>query len=82
MLCRCCCLWILFQVLLMLFMCRIEWIHIHNSRLHCGIRILDLSILDKLLQLVLDPSRNLLLLLIVTKNGGRVLSARIIALAI
>jgi hypothetical protein len=73
---------ILFQVGLMSFLGRIKWIHSVNRCVNLLLGILDLTRIDKILQLCLDFGGNFLLLGIIAKDNGRVLCASIVSLTV
>jgi hypothetical protein len=75
---------ILFQIGLMFFLGRVKGIgHEEYARVDfISCVIFDFPVLDEILQFVLDLESNLLLLLVTTKDDGRVLRTSIIALSI
>jgi hypothetical protein len=73
---------ILVQVFLMFRLGWIKGIHANNIRDHFRLGILHLSLVDQLLQFTLDLEGNFLLLVVVAKDGGGILGARIVALTV
>jgi hypothetical protein len=73
---------ILFQVGLVPLLGRIKWIHSVNRCVNLLLGILDLTRIDKILQLCLDFGGNFLLLGIIAKDNGRVLCASIVSLTV
>ena len=73
---------ILFQVGLVPFLSRIKRVHSVNGCMNLLLGVLDLTPIDEVLQLGLDLGGNLLLLVVVAKDNGRILCAGIVSLTV